>query len=48
MEHMPISRIQRAMELAGVYRRRSPRWIEEAHAGRIAEMHEARRALNVK
>lgn len=48
MQHMPINRIRRVLELAGVHRRRSPRWIEEAHAGHIAQMDEARRTLNVK
>ncbi len=48
MQHTPINRIRRILELAGVHQRRSPRWIEEAQAGQIAQLDEARRALNVK
>ena len=48
MQHTPISKILRALELAGVNRRRSPRWIEEAQASHIARMDEARNRLNVR
>ena len=48
MQHTPISKIRRALELAGVNRRRSPRWIEEAQASHIARMDEARNRLNVR
>lgn len=48
MQHMPVSKILRALELAGVHRRRSPRWIDEAHASHIARVDEARNRLNVR
>jgi hypothetical protein len=48
MRHQPIKRIQRALELAGVNRRRSPRWIEEASSGHVARIDSARIGLNVK
>ncbi len=48
MQHMPVAKILRALELAGVHRRRSPRWVDEAEASHIARMDEARSRLNVR
>ena len=48
MQHTPARKIRRALELAGVHRRRSPRWIDEAQASHIARVDEARHRLNVR
>ena len=48
MQHMPIKRIQRVLELAGVNRQRSPRWIAEANSGQVSRVDSARIGLNVK
>ena len=48
MQHTPINRIQRVLELAGVNRRRSPRWIAEASSNQVSRIDSARIGLNVK
>ncbi len=48
MQHTPISRIQRTLELAGINRRRSPRWIAEASSNQVSRIDSARLGLNVK
>ena len=48
MQHTPVSKIQRVLELAGVHRRRSPRWVDEAHASHIARVDEAHSRFTVR
>ncbi|MCP3976620.1 MAG: hypothetical protein GY720_19210 [bacterium] len=48
MKHTPSNRIQRTLELAGVNRRRSPRWIAEASSDQVSRIDSARIGLNVK